>query len=188
MGCLASKGKGKKPGKDAPADKKLIEVCIEGDVKGVQQALDRGEDVNQTDFNYRTGLMEAAGNNYPAIVKILIARGADVNKLNKNGGSNALHYCVSRHDDVTVTKMLVEAGCDPNAQEVMHGMLGKTPLAMAATKGRRAQVEYLCSVPTLDLHKAGSSGKTADELADDCGFHDIATVIRAAQVRRPLAR
>ena len=181
MGCLSSKSS--KPGSSGGSKKKLVEACGEGDVSAVKAALDRGEPVDSTDFSYRTGLMEAAGGNFVDVAQLLISRGANVNMVNKNGRSNALHCCVGRHDDPRVSKVLVDAGIDVNAQESMHGMVGKTPLSLAASKGRKAQVEYLVSLPACDLGKTGSAGKTAADTAEDAGYPDIAAIIRAAEVR-----
>jgi ankyrin repeat protein len=64
--------------------------------------------------------------NHPAIVKVLIAAGADVNARNRSGSSTPLHDAVYR-SQVEIVRMLLEGGAQVNAVNSSR----QTPLSVA---------------------------------------------------------
>jgi ankyrin repeat protein len=59
----------------------LQKAVHKGDIKKVQELLDKGADVNE--WNFGTALIWAASENRLEIAKLLIDRGADANSLGK---------------------------------------------------------------------------------------------------------
>jgi uncharacterized protein len=104
----------------------LIEAARVGDVKAVEAALDAGTDVNARDADGITLLMYAAlgdhpeianpaPSDHPAIVEILIKRGADVN-AKTDTGFVALFWA-ARYGHDRVAKVLISHGADVNAKD-----------------------------------------------------------------------
>ena len=75
----------------------------------------------------------------PAAVRVLLDRGADVHQTATNAMAvQALHAAVAGRDHES-TKLLLEAGADPNATQ--HG--GYTPLMAAEQNNEKVTVELL---------------------------------------------
>ena len=94
---------------------------------------------------------EAAKNGDSDALLSFLKNNADVNGT-QGDGTTALHWAAYR-DDVSMGRMLVEAGADVNAQTRMGGI---TPLFMACKNGSAAMVDLLL--------KAGADAKSADSL------------------------
>jgi ankyrin repeat protein len=91
----------------ANSSEDLINACRQGDLAGVQAALDAGADVNATDASGNT----AIGNAYfwPEVTKLLLEKGAD-----PNGGNYPALITASNVYSTEVVKLLIDAGADPN--------------------------------------------------------------------------
>jgi uncharacterized protein len=63
----------------------LIEAAKQGDLKQVQELLEKGADINTKDKDGMTALMVACLNGHAEVVKDLLAKGADVNAEAKKG-------------------------------------------------------------------------------------------------------
>lgn len=105
---------------DSTADRAFVEIghaCVDfardGDAEGLAVNVDRGVPVDLTDAGGNTLLMLAAYNGHPSVVKALIERHADVNRLNDRGQS-PLAGAVFKGED-TIVWMLLEAGADVDA-------------------------------------------------------------------------
>jgi len=96
-------------------------------VKDVQQYLDNGGDPNQRTKDQQTLLHIAADNSDLEIVKLLVARGADINAKGFHGYT-PLHLAVdadcdtsARDDrrliDLPVTRFLIESGADEGIRD-----------------------------------------------------------------------
>jgi len=74
----------------------LVEVCEHGKVKQVEKLLNQGADPNAR-VGESTPLLSAAERGDPAIISVLIQRGADVNlAAANNSNKRALHVCCSK--------------------------------------------------------------------------------------------
>lgn len=99
-------------------------------------------------------LIEAAGKDYRAVVKFLIANGADTNIATSNGWT-PLHAA----DDPAICKLLLKHGADPRRRT--GG--GRTPLHVAGD----ASVAKLLVRHGADINASDDEGRTP---LDDCQF------------------
>ena len=81
------------PGKPAPAanDTALLAASGKGDNAKVTELLGQGANVNAANEAGSTPLIEAAYNNHPETVKLLLDKGADPN-IRKKDGATALGF------------------------------------------------------------------------------------------------
>ncbi len=89
-------------------DVELPGVAGRGDVKGVQERLDKGAYVNVRDPEGRTPLTEAAWANQVEVVKLLLEKGANPN-ARKNDGASPLSIATGRGYK-EIVEMLKKAG------------------------------------------------------------------------------
>lgn len=90
----------------------LCSACIANDVATVSRLAKR-IDVNSLDHNKQTALGYAVGNNHPECVKILLANGANPNRV-ENWGNTVMHVCATTVSSKEIFRMLQEAGGDVN--------------------------------------------------------------------------
>ena len=92
----------------------LIEKVTYGDVKGLEEAIANGIDVNATDEKYgRTALIMACSYGYMDVAEILLAGGADINIQETYHGHSALTAAAGV--SLELVEYLVEQGADPHA-------------------------------------------------------------------------
>ena len=107
-------------------------------------------------------LMAAVGNERESTVRLLIARGADINARSRDGGT-ALHVAV-RNDNLLLVRILLEAGADVNITA-----LGGTPLDYARYKKSRVIEGILSShgaIPATDTMKRESTDWSNKQMAN----------------------
>jgi len=119
-------------------------------LKDVQRYLDAGGDVNRTDPEQNWSLLHFAVEDCnPEIVRLLAARGADLNARAENGWTH-LHRAVSsdidaaqqearRARELPTVKTLIELGADTTARAED----GLTPRDIAAASGLEALYDSL---------------------------------------------
>ncbi len=103
------------PNRAAPDGRSPLQLAIENDRREtVQMLLEHGvaADAPLPTWDWRTPLHEAAARADPAVVGLLIDRGADANRLDRVGRS-PLYDAVVHGREETV-RVLLEAGADPN--------------------------------------------------------------------------
>src|SRR6185437_4011192 len=107
------------------------------------------------------------------VVKMLIAKGAEVNIYSKNAMQVApIHSAVSA-DNLEIARLLLENKADPNLIQSK----GVTPLHGATQKGNTQMVELLLSYKADPLAKM-SDGETPLDLAVKKHNSEIADLIR----------
>ncbi|MCU1382618.1 MAG: Ankyrin [Acidobacteria bacterium] len=110
------------------------------DIAKVRLLLDRGADVNRASKQGRTALFVAAMSEpSAAIVKLLIAKGADVRA--KDAFQNTMLTAAAYGNDLATIRLMLDAGIDVNAA----GITNVTPLLGAAYHGNAEAVRLLLS-------------------------------------------
>jgi hypothetical protein len=84
-----------------------------GTVAGVEKAIQRGADIEETDEYGFSPLIEAAIANKPDVAALLLEYGADINKPDATGRT-ALHWVVDNHN-IDLCRLLLANKADPNA-------------------------------------------------------------------------
>ena len=89
--------------------------------------------------------------------QVLIDAGADIEMENDMGHSPLNWVCYSGEGDLSVVKMLVEAGAEVRASVDA----GLTCLRLAAGSGHTETVRYLVGFPQVDVNHKDNDGYTA---------------------------
>ncbi|XP_064385308.1 myotrophin-like [Halichondria panicea] len=89
----------------------VISAARNGDLSALKDAIRRGEDVNNEDWNGNTPLMEAASAGHTDCVKELLSSGAVVDLANKDGTTPLMEAAYWGHEDTV--KTLLSSGASP---------------------------------------------------------------------------
>jgi ankyrin repeat protein len=108
------------------------------------------------------------------IVEQLIAAGADVNAVSHQYAETPLHYAVT-NSNMEVTKLLLKAGADVNAQS----SLGDTPLQSAVVKGNTAILDLLLASGADPELRNASDFRPIDQLNACPNPEQVQAVFRA---------
>jgi ankyrin repeat protein len=106
------------------------------------------------------------------IAVFLIKNGANINLRDADGDTFA--FLAAYLGDVEVVAALAEAGADLDTAGVTGPMV--SPVAAAAARGNVEVVEFLVS-RGVDLSARDNNGKTAEDLAEEAGYTDIAKLL-----------
>ncbi|MDP2854741.1 MAG: ankyrin repeat domain-containing protein [Smithellaceae bacterium] len=138
----------------------------------------------------RTPLIEASGQGHAAVVKYLIAKGADVNAKGKGltpllAASAWGRVLIGPAGDKPKTiRILLENGADVNVQDESWLKTGRTPLMYAVLQGDAALVQdFLAKGARLDLKN--KDGETALSLAKKDGLEYIAQLLEKSAGGEP---
>ena len=127
----------------APLAEELWAATRAGDVARVTAALDKGADVNAKTRYGATALTFAADRGNLELVKLLIARGADVNAQDTFYQMRAIDMAMMNNHPAVVT-LLLERGSQGApavlAQAVQRGSVPIVAAALASSELTRAQV------------------------------------------------
>lgn len=109
------------------------------DLQGMQDALDKGVNINTADHSGKTATMKAANKGDVPVLSFLLRRGPDLD-LQDSSGYTALHEAAiaSRSDAI---ELLINAGADVSLKTVQ----GCTPLCKPASTGKVDVVKMLLS-------------------------------------------
>lgn len=164
-------------GADPDGDTPMIPLAYaidRGETEIVRLLLEYGADVNRGDpENMRLGktyLHQCAAKGRPGAAGLLLDRGLDVNRSDKNGGT-ALHEAVAEKQ-YEMIELLLDRGADPGARDAG----GNTPLHTAALAG------YSQAIPLLvkkgaDPEALNEEGKPPVILAAESACAECVQVI-----------
>lgn len=165
---FAQQGRGRRGGgfgSGSPADQKLWQAAFDGDLAGVQSALESGASPDAKGRGGFSALVAAARNGNFDVVKCLVEHGAKVDERTNSRDKTAL-LAASFDGHFEIVKYLHEHGADINIQAVNKW----TPLHDAAYIGNFEIVKYLVDHGArLDLKN--ERNETARETAER-GQHD----------------
>jgi ankyrin repeat protein len=149
----------------ASRDNMIIDICrllSQGeDVNCVQRWMHEGKEMSTTP------LIEAAFRGHADAVRVLMSRGAEVNKHEPCDGLTALHGAAQRGNK-KIAIYLLDHGADVNAKD-KHGF---TPLSIAAHNGNLPFVDLLI-LRGADLHLANNQGATPLIMAANNGQFEV---------------
>lgn len=135
-------------------DELLFCAAGQGDLHGIERALDQGANINARSDSELTPLMIACDAGGTATtVQLLLDRGADPN-LNAKAGINAMYNAVINDSD-EIVELLLRAGVNPNNKLNGESMLDiaerlnrtRVVNVLRAHGGRNATATSLATVP-----------------------------------------
>lgn len=147
-------------------------AALSGDLQTVNESIEQGISVDDTDEIGRTALMFAAFNGHNKVVDLLIENGAEVN-LENDEGRTSLMFASSGPFSETVS-LLLENGADVNRSDSVEEW---TPLMYAAAEGNSEVVELLLEHGANSAAE-DSDGETAADFAENNGHTQTAALLR----------
>ena len=130
--------------------------------------------VDELDFYGKTSLTCAAQGGHTDCVRLLLQRGADVNKPSESR-STATHYAAGSGHKETLLALLDNAGCDVDAR----GNWEMTPLMWAAQEGHTECAQLLLE-RDADASSLDDGGLTAAHFAILCGHVEMLRLLLAS--------
>ena len=143
----------------------IHDAARKGDIAAVERFLDQGAQIDEGDGEGKTALYLAVQFNFAAIVRLLLDRGADPNKLavGPSGPTTGpIHAAVNR-GNLEIVRALAQAGADLTIANVF----AMAPLHLAI-KGKKSEVtELLRSLGAADFQAPDVSHLIATASIDD---------------------
>jgi len=163
----------------------LVNAVKRNDTSKVETLLKGGADADACDANGISVLMTAACRGHKETVKILLAYGADVHRVDPLAGTTALHKACQA-GSLPIVKMLVEAGA---FVDQLIATTGHTPLLMAIWFKWPEIVDYLLTQGTtlnLPTHFGFTIQNQLDFAlkVDQKGRADLLRIAEAVNKRR----
>lgn len=140
-----------------------------GNVEMVRLLLETGTNVNavnMADSWGNTPLNNAIEYRYDAVVRILLAKGADVNIKDRFG--NTPFRSAFNKRNVNLMRLLIDNGADLKAKDSD----GNTPLHLAATLGDADMIRQILA-KNADINVKNDRGETAFHIAADNGHVNV---------------
>ncbi len=149
----------------ARSDEKVALVLVQSILKAKAKVDLKGED-------RETPLYIAVQNNLPAVVKLLLSNGANVNETNGPQAETAIHAAAKFGFD-GIVQILIESNANINARTSRL----ETPLSLAAKAGRGSTV-YLLLQNDANRSLNNDEGKNALYLASENGHKGVVMLLQ----------
>ena len=153
--------------------KLLHQAALDGDLKGVEEALKAGANVNGVEEEGRTALMFSAFNGHSEIVLKLLDEDAGVDRRDLMGRT-ALLYAATGPFPETV-RILLDKGAEPNVVDSDEHF---SPLMHAAAEGNLDVVKILLEAGS-DPGLQDVDGDNAASFARQAGHTEVAAYLDA---------
>ena len=156
-----------------PWEEPIILAAAAGKLQELQQELARQKQVDTRDLEFqRTSLHWAALGGHDAVVRLLLAHGADLNVIEPNHGRTPLLKAVAGGQE-PVVRRLTDAGARFDTAD----MLGDTPLTLATRQSSVAMARLLLETRAGPNVCDWRRGKTPLSLASEKGRDDIVDLL-----------
>jgi ankyrin repeat protein len=149
---------------------KLYIAVINSDYKGVVDLIEKGANVNETDWDNKNLLMFASENGDLDIVKLLIENGAIINTISKHNKTPLIYASEKGHLDIV--KLLIENGANVNDTDSDN----KNLLMFASENGDLDIVKYLIEKGAI-INTISINHKTPLMFASENGNLDIVKLL-----------
>jgi ankyrin repeat protein len=158
-------------------EKDICYAAGEGDVDIVRLLLEHDANVNLTDGNDNTALINAAEHGHEHIVRILLDRaGIEVNYRGQSDGTALIKAAYCGHTEI-VRILLDRAGIEVNLRDGNYN----TALINAAEHGDEHIVRILLDQAEIEVNYPGQSDETALIKAAYCGHTEIVRILLARE-------
>ena len=180
---------------EKPENRQLVSAAWSGDLVAAQDLLARGADINAHAIISTSGqgvdytpLMWAVRRGWDDIVRFLIEKGADVNLADEKGITPLMTAATSGNGErfISIVRLLVEAGADPDTQDLMQQRTAMSWMQTSFTKGNSSIENILLNAHEIRARKvAEDARKSAEEQAR---FVRAATVLQRDMPANPRLR
>lgn len=144
-----------------------------GNIEEVKSLLDEGMDIDERDESNRTPLHIAVSNNFEDIVRLLVSRGANVNRSKGFMCDYPIHAAVKNRNSL-IAKILLDAGADVNTKSFDF----ETPLHISICKDDIEMFNLLLKYKP-DLTQTDDCGNTPLHiLVELCDYRDEDMVVQ----------
>lgn len=164
------------------ASQTLMQAVAQGNLAEVKRLISAGVDVNAktpvlaNGNDGQTPLLVACFLGHGEIAAELLAAGADPRIVDFLLGATPAHKAAYAGRPEALRALRAEGSVEINAQGPFNGY---TALHDAVWHGHREAMEVILDWPGVRLDLCGLDGRTADELATDLGYHELADQIKA---------
>ena len=158
----------------AASDTRVPDAAEKGDRNAVGSLIEQKADVNTAQGDGTTALHWAAYKDDVEMAKMLLAAGANVKAVTRDGSITPL-IMACRNGDAAMIQAMIAAGANPNAADE-HGT---TPLMAAASSGSADALKALIADGAAVNAREGAHGQTALMFAAALGREAAIRVLTA---------
>jgi ankyrin repeat protein len=161
-------------------DKVLFDAVYNGNLQGIEEALDKGADINSRDDRDLTILRWAVRRNHIDVVKLLLEKKAKINDVSNMGWSALMEAAMGGYTDIA--ELLIKKGADVNLKTTVNG----TALYFASYEGFIDVVKLLLengADPNVEVDTSGfdyDDTDTALTVAIQQGHKEIVELLKKA--------
>lgn len=138
--------------------KHLFAVVITGTPQDIQDAIDKGADVNASNGENSPLILAAAYNKNPMVISTLLKAGAYIETRDPHHGGTALLWAAAWNPNAEAISILLNAGADINARDTLAG---RTALMWAAVDNENPEIIMALLKAGADATARDKDGKTA---------------------------